>query len=100
MHKKLRVLRQSSTGKVSRAKVREALSSVHVYPSHDSGHWEVKAIGPVGSHRRFSSKDSALSYAKSVAHKTNSKIAFHTKLTRLEVSKAGNDAVYRVVRNK
>ena len=97
MRKNLRSIKNSPLGKLSRAGIKKAVSAVHVFPSSRGEQWEVKEIGLVGLHRKFSSKTSALAFAKECAVKKRSGILVHKKHARLKVSTANNDALYEVV---
>jgi hypothetical protein len=87
----------SPQGKVPRATVRRAVSSVHVYPTGDGSYWVVKEIGPVGTNKRFASKDTAVAFANKVASAKHSGVILHPKIARLKVGRADDDSVYEVV---
>lgn len=100
MSKNLRILKPSPPGKLPRARVRKALSAIHVFPSSDGGHWEVKEIGRFGKHRKFISKKSAMKFAKDFALQKHSDTILHEKHARLKVTKPEDDAVHEVVFDK
>jgi len=97
MSKNLRSIKASPLGKLSRAGVKKAVSAVHVFPSSRGERWEVKEIGLIGLHRTFSSKSSALAFAKDFAVKKRSGVLVHNKHPRLKVNDRNTDAVYEIV---
>jgi hypothetical protein len=96
----MRTLKPSPVGKLSRAGIKKAVFSVHVYPSERGDRWEVKEIGLSGVHKRFVSKETAMCFANDVAKKKQAEVLVHKRHARLKVAAPNNDAVYRLVFDK
>ena len=77
MHK--RTLKTSTkTGKVELAKIRSAIRALHVVPKRGEG-WVVSKIGDGRITERFSSKQDAMEFAKSVVKSRKTKVIIHDR---------------------
>jgi hypothetical protein len=115
MVKKLRILKSSPAGKLSRSTVREAVTAIHVYPSVGD-RWAVREIAKPGVQRTFRSKDQAIAFAQrrakqpallyrtgklNTVRKTPSNgrttVLIHDRLGTLKVAPRSKEVVYEVV---
>jgi hypothetical protein len=77
MHK--RTLKASTrTGKVERAKIRSAIRALHVMPKRGEG-WVVSKIGDGRVTQRFSSKQDAIEFAKSIVKSPKTNLIIHDR---------------------
>lgn len=89
--------RAVARGRLSRADIRDAVSSIHVYPA-PAGKWMVKEIGMRGVRKLFASQRDAVAFAKAtVARKDLAGVLVHRKQARLRVSTPAKAGVYEVV---
>lgn len=66
----------SSTGKISREKIRAVVSAVHVAPEKDR--WQVKKTGKNRISESFSSRESAIEYGKNISQKSGVNLIVHS----------------------
>ncbi len=71
----MRTIKRSPTGTRSKAEVRSAVRGVHVI-SERPGSWEVRLLAPSQT-KRFSSRETALTYARQVARSSRRKLYVH-----------------------
>lgn len=71
----MRTTKRSPTGTRGKAEVRTAVRGVHVV-SVQPGSWEVRLLAPSQT-ERFSSRETALTYAKWVARSSRRKVYVH-----------------------
>jgi hypothetical protein len=64
MRTQIRSIKQTPLGKYSRAKIRTAVTGVHVLETASGGSWEVRTLGEKGYTKLFDARKSAIQYAK------------------------------------
>ncbi len=74
---KMRTIKSTQTGTLSRTDVRAAVRGVHVI-AEPPGSWEVRLLAPSQT-KRFVSRETALTYAKRVARSSRRKVYVHDR---------------------
>ncbi len=102
MARKIRDVKTSIPGRISRDKVKKALNSVHVVHSSSprirSGgdRWVVTKVGEGTVAKKFASKVSAIQYAKSVAKTNKSSVFIHPGNDLSKSSRVSSSKLYKV----